>query len=224
MKRRDDSPARVKRQAHSRGRHAGVVQRVKQIPAFRDADQRMIPAGAQKMSQVILEFARPLLDSADGDAEYRNALAFAVLAWNASLVPEDRRKDLVQEHRSAFARACGDTVAIQKAFSDLIRRKVQTYPEVQISPGLAHKRVRRAEIPGGGLHHGQCRTLTPRYRRDRTAMPGPCPPVVEGWSWPCNIRRHEARRLQVQVRWSVMVVHSTRLSPNGAVLQRFSDL
>jgi hypothetical protein len=120
-----------KRQAHSRGRRTGVMHRVRQIPAFRDADQRMMPGSLQKMSQVILEFARPLLDSADGDAEYRNALAFAVLAWNASLVPEERRKELVHKHSSAFARAGGDLVAIQKAFSDLILRKEQAYPEVQ---------------------------------------------------------------------------------------------
>jgi hypothetical protein len=126
--------SKKKRQAQSRARHTGVMQQVKQLPAFRDADVRMMPAGAQKMSQVILEFARPLLDSADGDAETRNALAFAVLAWNASLMPEERRGDLIQDalkRNAASAHSGGDVVAIQGLFSDLIRRKEQAYPEVQ---------------------------------------------------------------------------------------------
>jgi hypothetical protein len=86
------------------------------------------------MSQVILEFARPLLDSVDSDVETRNALAFAVLAWNASLLPQDRRSELIQEVQqrySAFARSGGGVVAIQEVFSDLIRRREQAYPDVR---------------------------------------------------------------------------------------------
>jgi hypothetical protein len=122
--------AKRKRQAHGRDGHAGVLHRIKRMPAFRDADVRMMPAGAQKMSQVILEFAEPLLEQAEGDTESRNALAFAVLAWNASFMPEDRRQDLVEEHASAFARAGGDIVAIREVFSELIRRKEEVYADV----------------------------------------------------------------------------------------------
>ena len=123
--------AKRKRQAHNRGSHAEMVHRRNQSSAFRDADVRMMPAGAQKMSQVILEFAGPLLDQAEGDAESRNAVALAVFAWNASLMPEDRRKDLVEEYTSDFARAGGDIAAIREVFSELIQRKEQVYADVQ---------------------------------------------------------------------------------------------
>jgi hypothetical protein len=42
---------------------------------------------------------------------------------------EDRRKDLVEEHRSAFANAGGDIVAIGLVFSDLVQRKGQAYTQ-----------------------------------------------------------------------------------------------
>jgi hypothetical protein len=44
------------------------------------------PGDTEKMSDVILRFAEPLLDGADGSVE-KNVIRFAIGVWNASLLP-----------------------------------------------------------------------------------------------------------------------------------------
>ncbi len=40
------------------------------------------------MSEVLLDFANPLLDEAKSDKEKRTAITISALIWNASLLPE----------------------------------------------------------------------------------------------------------------------------------------
>ena len=49
-----------------------------------------------KMSEVILDFAEPLLNTIDDDDElFEDAISFAVICWNASFLPEKERKKIV---------------------------------------------------------------------------------------------------------------------------------
>ncbi len=51
---------------------------------------------ASKMSEVILDFAEPLLNTIDDDDElFEDAISFAVICWNASFLPEKERKKIV---------------------------------------------------------------------------------------------------------------------------------
>ena len=48
----------------------------------------------RKMSKVLLDFARPLLDAVD-DEGFKNVIIFAALCWNVSFLPEPKQqKDL----------------------------------------------------------------------------------------------------------------------------------
>jgi hypothetical protein len=48
----------------------------------------------RKMSEVLLDFARPLLDTVD-DEGFKNVIIFAALCWNVSFLPEPKQqKDL----------------------------------------------------------------------------------------------------------------------------------
>ena len=52
------------------------------------------PPVARKMSEVLLDFARPLLDTVD-DEGFKKVIIFAALCWNISLLPErEQQKDL----------------------------------------------------------------------------------------------------------------------------------
>ena len=54
------------------------------------------PSHAGKLSQVILDFAEPLLNTIDDDDElFEDAISFAVICWNASFLPEKERKKIV---------------------------------------------------------------------------------------------------------------------------------
>lgn len=52
---------------------------------------------SEKLSAVILEFARPLTENVD-DAHFRTAITLAVLCWNLALLPDDEQE---RERRSA---------------------------------------------------------------------------------------------------------------------------
>ena len=47
---------------------------------------------ARKMSEVILDFAEPLLDAIDDDEFFENAINCAVACWNLSFLPEKKQR------------------------------------------------------------------------------------------------------------------------------------
>ena len=49
----------------------------------------------KKMSQVLLDFARPLLDTVDDDG-FKNVIIFAALCWNISFLPEQKQNKELQ--------------------------------------------------------------------------------------------------------------------------------
>ena len=51
---------------------------------------------AGKMSEVILDFAEPLLDAIDDDDDelFEEVISFAVICWNASFLPEKEQKQI----------------------------------------------------------------------------------------------------------------------------------
>ena len=49
----------------------------------------------RKMSEVLLDFAEPLLDALADDDEFKGAISFAAICWNLSFLPEKgQRKEL----------------------------------------------------------------------------------------------------------------------------------
>jgi len=52
--------------------------------------QPLVPeqfTSVRKMSEVLLDFAEPLLDTLDDDDDFKAAISFAALCWNCSLLP-----------------------------------------------------------------------------------------------------------------------------------------
>jgi hypothetical protein len=51
---------------------------------------------ASKMSEVILNFAEPLLNTIDDDDElFEDVISFAVICWNISFLPEKEQKKMI---------------------------------------------------------------------------------------------------------------------------------
>ncbi len=55
------------------------------------------PRGDKKMSQVLIEFIEPYTDDADSDESFKKLLTIAIIAWNASLLPDKEREDLIDK-------------------------------------------------------------------------------------------------------------------------------
>ncbi|MDH4319242.1 MAG: hypothetical protein OEV64_12685 [Desulfobulbaceae bacterium] len=50
----------------------------------------------QKMSEVILDFAEPLLDTAHSIEDQRKATSMAITFWNISLLPNHKRNEFIK--------------------------------------------------------------------------------------------------------------------------------
>jgi hypothetical protein len=62
--------------------------------------------GMEVMSNVIWDFAGPLLELCSDEAAERNAVSIAIFVWNSALLPEQERKDALEaylaQHRDAL--------------------------------------------------------------------------------------------------------------------------
>lgn len=69
------------------------------------------PHRGEKLSAVIIEFAKPLIDTLDDD-DVEGAIGFAVYCWNIALSPEDeqdrQRRNLVKEMTKRAPHLSGD--------------------------------------------------------------------------------------------------------------------
>jgi len=77
--------------------YARLKRRVRQGPL---GDQKIIvePKGQVKMSEVLEDFVEPYRDEIDDTLEVqRKLLSVAVLAWNAALLPEKERREMVDD-------------------------------------------------------------------------------------------------------------------------------
>jgi len=99
-----------------------LLKRARTSERFKDAKVLINPAGTEKMSEVILRFAEPLQD------EYGvippNMIRFAILVWNASLLPEGAKKRAIKELVKAMPDADRDIrQGMLLAISMLLERK-----------------------------------------------------------------------------------------------------
>ena len=67
-------------------------------PAAPGASGQDMPA----MSHVILDFARPLLETCSDEASEKKAISLAIFVWNTALLPEPERKQTLEAYLSTY--------------------------------------------------------------------------------------------------------------------------
>ena len=94
------------------------------------------PPGVEKMSEVIHEFARPLLekfvnDSDSGsDMAFWNIITLAVLVWNTTLLPKDKQKDSIADIITGIPHSTDEELQMLKAMIGLLMiRKQKLFPD-----------------------------------------------------------------------------------------------
>ena len=102
---------------------ADLVERVRRTFKEKTLVVRNTP-DAEKMSEVLIQFAKPLLKEDDDLEQHRKAYLLATLAWNLAILPEaQRREDL---ERGELAKTFGpEGIALMRA---LIERKLLLFP------------------------------------------------------------------------------------------------
>jgi hypothetical protein len=91
----------------------------------RHSDSILVPISTgEKMSEVLEEFAAPLLEGVDSPEELKKALVIAMIAWNYSLLDEARRA----EPDAACQALCADPVG-KEVLERLLIRKQELFPD-----------------------------------------------------------------------------------------------
>jgi hypothetical protein len=116
---------RAKRRAELAAQHT-----VADMPEWGDASL-WVPA---KLSAAVIDLAEPMIGDEDDPDLRRNGVVLAIIAWNLSLLPPDRRSDslrMLLEEMPELTAAQGeasDRSAFEAALGDLIARKEALYP------------------------------------------------------------------------------------------------
>ncbi len=105
--------------------YPGLINRVKANKSLPD-DVVMVMGSEVKMSQVIIDFAKPVLETANTEEEFRKGIGLAALAWNTSLLPEVERDEMISQSISSSIPDAADSVLV--ALEMLIARKHQYFP------------------------------------------------------------------------------------------------
>jgi hypothetical protein len=97
-KRKAQKP-RVQQRSHPSSQEA-LFNRIQSSEYFKDSEVIQNDDRLEKMSDVIHRFAEPLRDE-NGDIP-ANMLRFAILVWNASLLPEDEQEEAFRDIMKAL--------------------------------------------------------------------------------------------------------------------------
>ena len=89
------------------------------------------PEGEAKMSEVILDFAKPLLDKCEDEESEKKAIGLAILIWNVSLFPKKKRDQEIENLCSGLSSSedANDFAALMNYVNLLLERKNEYYPD-----------------------------------------------------------------------------------------------
>ncbi len=91
------------------------------------------PKGKLRMSDVLQDFAKPLLTEASTDDEVKMAIRFAILVWNASLIPKPERENELKALITQLSKSDNPShTTIMKSYVDmLLKRKEEMFSDIK---------------------------------------------------------------------------------------------
>lgn len=90
------------------------------------------PGGAVRMSEVLQDFAEPLLRESGTDAEVKDAIKFSILVWNVSLFPAPERENMVEMLIKQVSNPDQPehTESVKYYVNMLLKRKEEMFPDI----------------------------------------------------------------------------------------------
>ena len=89
--------------------------------------------GELKMSEVLVDFADPILDHQGSDEKYDRDLAFAAFAWNIATMPPDMQGDIYESTVNVFTKdMLIPCESVRARLDDLIDRKLQYFNHIHL--------------------------------------------------------------------------------------------
>ncbi len=89
------------------------------------------PKGEERMSEILLDFAEPLLGMCESFQDYRVAVDIAALAWNVAVLPRDEGRRLFDEAIKSLPDGDGKTRRFMMVgVQTLVERKRRLYGHI----------------------------------------------------------------------------------------------
>ena len=85
----------------------------------------------EKMSEVLLEFAKPLTDECEDDKALYNALQLSSIAWNASFFPPKKRNKLIDESLNEHISDKNGREMVKEILLKMLSRKEKDFPNIK---------------------------------------------------------------------------------------------
>ena len=128
------TPSKSRKRKHRRINKRGELERLRaklEQGPFRDEKLVIAPSGQVKMSEVLGDFVEPYMDMADTEEAYRKLLTLAVMAWNASFLPEKEQEEMIDRVLAAGIPAGNDELraGLKGIVNMLIARKKAYFSE-----------------------------------------------------------------------------------------------
>lgn len=91
------------------------------------------PKGEVRMSDVLQDFAEPLLMETSTDDEVKMAIRFAILVWNASLMPKPEKEKELKALITQLSKSDNPSqTTTMKFYVDmLLKRKEEMFPDIK---------------------------------------------------------------------------------------------
>jgi hypothetical protein len=90
------------------------------------------PKGQAKMSEVLEDFVEPYIDEIDDTMEaHQKLFGLATLAWNAALLPEEKRQEMLDDSVETALKemSARDKQEFRDIMNELIQRKIEHFAE-----------------------------------------------------------------------------------------------
>lgn len=131
MKKKFNEKRRLKRAINES--QEKLLQRARERTGNHKIEFEISPPNKEKMSEIIIEYAAPLLDAAQNAEDQKKAISMAIAMWNISLLPEKNQLKSLKEIEGIISSS-----TVRDAFSDerqgifiyLINRKKHLFQDI----------------------------------------------------------------------------------------------
>jgi hypothetical protein len=141
-KKKSKIPRRLKKKIQERKRLKKVIcnsqekllQRVKEQSIDGGKKFLIAPPNMTKMSEIIIDYAKPLLSVAKNDDEQKKALSIAIAIWNLSLFPKEMQSEYIGKITEIMTASRKDSQLSEnekEVLNFLMERKKTFFPEIR---------------------------------------------------------------------------------------------
>ena len=99
-----------------------IVDKVKRNPLFSDKKIEVFEDPTIKMSEIILEFAKPLMEKCHTDEQSKKSIALSIMVWNICLLPKGKQ---IKEKKRILNVLSKNDLEFKNFFDDVISFMMQ---------------------------------------------------------------------------------------------------